>query len=127
MHGCLVAHGSNFMCFSTLYHMLADPAETSIDVSFTSSAPVSEADQPLSDQGATGQPASSNTSSEPLAPGKDQTQESKLWQATIKRPSSAQGDDESAATTTTDPRKLLVADLQFGSLDYRWAAHSVSR
>lgn len=104
---------------SNLLYMLADPAETSIDVSFTSSAAVSEADQPPSDQGAAEQPASSSKNlSRPLDPGQDQTRESKLWQATIKRPSSAQADDDSAATTTADPRKLLVAELQCGSLDY---------
>lgn len=136
MHGCLVVHACNLMCLFTLLHMLADAAETSIDVSFTSSAPVSEADQPShvgeaeapSDQGATAQPASRSTSStEPHAPGKDQTRELKLWQATIKRPSSAQADNQSAATTTADPRKFHVADLQSSRVDYRWATHSISR
>lgn len=114
MHGCLAVHASNVTCFFNLLHMLADPAETSIDVSFTSSAPLSEADQPPPDQGVTEQHASSSDSL-PKPLDKDQTPESKLWQATIKRPSSAQADDESAATPTADPRKLLVVDLQSSS------------
>lgn len=116
------------MCLFNLVHLLTDPAETTIDVSFTSSAPMSESDQPsddgkapapASEQGAAKQlePSSSNQSG-PFAPGEDQKPGSKLWQATIKPSPSAQARDESAAPMTNDPRELLVANLQFGACDY---------
>lgn len=111
------------MCIYSFLNLLTDPAENTIDVSFTSSAPVSKPDQPSddgkaqrpsSDQGAAEQPESSCSNQ---TGRKDQKPESKLWQATIKRSPSVEARDEPAAAKAADPRKLPAADTALWTTD----------
>ena len=132
-HDYLLAYAKYFICLFEFLHLLTDPAETSIAVSFTSSDPVSESDQPpddceahhpSSDQRPAEQPESSSSNQ---CGHQDQKPESKLWQATIKRSPSVQASDASAAPTTADPRKLLASifgNLALPTTDGCWQAHT---
>ncbi|KAL3144055.1 hypothetical protein ABBQ32_003854 [Trebouxia sp. C0010 RCD-2024] len=106
-----------------------DPAETSIDVSFTSTTPAPAAEKPPDDrkahtapldQGAAEQPGvssaverhdhdqKSDSRSSPghTVPGTDQQREAKLWQARIKRPASAAAPGQPAARASAAPKDI---------------------
>lgn len=120
--------------FSSALNLLCwpiDPAETSIDVSFTSTTPAPAAEKPPDDrkahtapldQGAAEQPGvssaverhdhdqKSDSRSSPghTVPGTDQQREAKLWQARIKRPASAAAPGQPAARASAAPSKSAL-------------------